>query len=116
VNAKPASRRTPVKLPPRVSTAMCWMMAAHSSGVKPGFVSFEGYLAGRLAIEGLERSGQAVDRVVFLENLLDGEPFNLGGVRLRFSERRNQGSDRVYVNLIAENGQIRTVQTLAEDP
>ena len=91
-------------------------MAAHSSGVKPGFVSFEGYLAGRLAIEGLERSGQAVDRVVFLENLLDGEPFNLGGVRLSFSARRNQGSDRVYVNLIAENGQIRTVQTLAEDP
>ena len=35
----------------------------------PGFVSFEGYLAGRLAIAGLKGCGREVDRACFLESL-----------------------------------------------
>ena len=42
-------------------------LKAHDPEAEPGFVSLEGYLAGRLAIIGLERCGSEVDRSCFLE-------------------------------------------------
>ena len=100
----------------RAARAFRRAMAAHSSRVRPGFVSFEGYLAGRLAIEGLERSGQAVDRVIFLESLLEGDPIDFGGFRLRFTQSRNQGSDQVFLKRIAEDGEFVAVSRVERGP
>ena len=78
----------------------------------PGFVSFEGYLAGRLAIEGLERCGRDVDRSCFLSILNDSEQFDIDGFQLRFGDD-NQGSDEVFITVIGEDGEYHPVGTLS---
>ena len=51
---------------PRVGIAYRRALAAHMPEATPGFVSYEGYLAGRLAIAALARCGKEVDRTRFL--------------------------------------------------
>ncbi len=70
----------------------------------PGFVSFEGYLGGRLVIKGLERAGAELTRRRFLDALLQGDPFSIDGFRVAFGERDNQGSDSVFLTLIQQGG------------
>ena len=80
----------------------------------PGFVSFEGYLAGRLAIEGLERCGRQVDRDCFLGILNTSDEIDIDGFKLRFGED-NQGSDEVFITVIGEDGEYHPVTTLSRD-
>ena len=60
----------------------------------PGFVTIEGYLAGRLAIEFLKNCGRELTRTCFLDNMNSDEIINLGGFRIHFGGD-NQGSDHV---------------------
>ena len=60
----------------------------------PGFVSLEGYLAGRMAIVGLERCGRDLSRTCFLNEILRGEPVDIDGFELRFGGRRQSGLRR----------------------
>ena len=78
----------------------------------PGFVSFEGYLAGRLAIAGLERCGRDVDRTCFLAGLSSDEPVDLNGFQLRYGSADNQGSDQVFLTMIDQNGEYVPIETL----
>ena len=80
----------------------------------PGFVSFEGYLAGRLAIEGVKRCGQDITRECFLESLRDGEPINLGGFQVQYGTSDNQGSDRVFITRIDEEGEFQPITNLRD--
>ena len=68
----------------------------------PGFVSLEGYLAGRLAIVGLQRCGNDLTRVCFLDAILGGEPIDIDGFGLAFGESDNQGSDKVFLTVIRD--------------
>ena len=70
----------------------------------PGFVSLEGYLAGRLAIAGVESCGRTVDRQCFLDNLLQDRCIDLDGFHLQFGEQDNQGSDAVFLTEIGRDG------------
>ena len=90
-------------------------LAAYDSTAEPGFVSLEGYLAGRLAIAGLERCGPTVDRDCFLNSLRDGEPVNLGGFQLGYGAQDNQGSDVVFLTMIDRNGGYIPTDTLASN-
>ena len=89
-------------------------LAAHDPDAVPGFVSFEGYLAGRLAIAALERCGAEVARSSFVEVLRDAEPINLDGFELRYGKNDNQGSDVVFLTMIDVGGRYREVDTLKE--
>ena len=80
----------------------------------PGFVSFEGYLAGRLAIAALERCGREVSRERFLESAYQGDDFDLDGFQLRFGYNDNQGSDQIFLTVIDNDGQYRPIDTLLE--
>ncbi len=75
-------------------------LRAVDRGVSPGFVSLEGYLAGRLAIEGLERVGADPTRDGFLEALAAAGPIDMGGFVVEYGEGDNQGSDRVFLTEI----------------
>ncbi len=88
-------------------------LAARAPKSSPGFVSLEGYLAGRLAIVGLERSGREPDRDRFVENLRRMEGIDLDGFRLRYGEDDNQGSDAVFLTMIDADGRYRPIRTLA---
>ncbi len=80
----------------------------------PGFVSFEGYLAGRLAIAGLARCGRDVTRDCFLESVYHGDDFDLDGFRLYFGADDNQGSDQIFLTVIGNDGQYHPIDTLLE--
>ena len=84
--------------------------------VEPGFVSLEGYMAGRLAIAGLERCGDDVTRACFLSVLRNAEPIDMSGWELRFSqEEGNQWSDEVFLTMIGEDGQYIPLDVLPQD-
>ena len=89
-------------------------LSAYDRFADPGFVSFEGYLAGRLAIEGLERCGPSVDRACFLDILNNSNEIDIDGFKLRFGDD-NQGSDEVFITVIGEDGEYHPVSTLSRD-
>lgn len=81
---------------------------------EPGFVSFEGYLAGRLAIAALERCGQDVTRSCFLDIIRNEEPVDLDGFQLRYGPDDNQGSDAVFLTVIGRDGGYHPITTLLD--
>ena len=78
----------------------------------PGFVSFEGYLAGRLAIAGVERCGRDVSRSCFMDSLLRGSDMDIGGFPVSYEGNDNQGSDTVFLTVIGSDGQYHPIQSL----
>ncbi len=88
-------------------------LAAHASGAKPDFVSFEGYLAGCMAVVGLERAGSGAGRSRFLDGILKADPIYLGEFTLRFRLGENQGSDRVYLTLIGPDGTYSPIESMS---
>lgn len=96
-----------------VTIAYRQALAAYAGNdIAPGFVSLEGYLAGRLAIEALERCGQKVTRACFLQGLHHDDSLAIDGFPLRFGENDNQGSDTVFLTMIGPDGAYRAVDTL----
>ena len=87
-------------------------LAAHAPRAEPSFVSFEGYLAGRLAIAALTGCGRAVSRSCLLDNLRRADVIDLEGFELRYGDGDNQGSDAVFLTVLDSNGQYRPIRSL----
>ena len=87
-------------------------LKAFDASAAPGFVSLEGYLAGRLAIVGLEQCGRDVSRGCFLDVLRNTETIDLHGLSLQYGPGDNQGSDDVFVTVIGDDGNYHLVNTL----
>ena len=91
-------------------------LAEYDPEVEPGFVSLEGYMAGRLAIAGLERCGDDVTRACFLSLLRIDRPINMSGLELNYSqEEGNQWSDEVFLTMIGDEGQYIPLDVLPKD-
>ena len=84
-------------------------------GAPRGFVSFEGYMAGRMAIAALEACESEVSRECFMSRLRSQEPIELGGMTLHFESDDNQGSDEVFVTAINSRGEFVPIRTLNDD-
>ena len=82
------------------------------SGATPSFVSLEGYLAGRLAAEGLRLAGPEPTREGFLRSLKTSGEIDLSGFSLTYGMNDNQGSDQVYLTVIDENGDFASVDAI----
>lgn len=80
----------------------------------PGFVSLEGYLAGRLAIAGLERCGPQPTRECFLDSIRNTGIIDLSGFELNYGVEDNQGSDEVFLTMIGPDGTYRPMSSLRE--
>ena len=89
-------------------------LAAYDSAAAPGFVSLEGYLAGRMAIAGLQRCGSDLTRSCFLDSLLRNGEIDIDGFRLRYGDGDNQGSDDVFLTVIGDDGQYRPTATMED--
>ena len=89
-------------------------LEAYQPGTSPGFVSLEGYLAGRMAISGLELCGRDLDRECFVDGILGSERIDLEGFELQFGPGDNQGSDKVFLTVIGDDGAYHAVDTLRE--
>ncbi len=92
-------------------------LSEYAPGSIPGFVSLEGYLAGRLAIAGLERCGPDVSRACFQESLLNAGDIEIDGFPLSYSGPKydNQGSDKVFLTVIGGDGKYHPIQTLQDN-
>ena len=75
-------------------------LEAHTPGAVPSFVSFEGYMAGRLTIRALELCGRNPDRACLLQGLRRAATIDLGGFKLRYGKGDNQGSDAVFMTVV----------------
>ncbi|MXZ54800.1 MAG: ABC transporter substrate-binding protein [Gammaproteobacteria bacterium] len=81
--------------------------------LSPEFFSYEGYLVGRLALLGLERAGADVTRESFLEEIRSLENVDLEGYLLDFGDD-NQGSDSVFITVLAADGSCRDVESIQD--
>ena len=84
-------------------------LSAYDSEAQPGFISLEGYLAGRLAIERLEACGADVTRRCFLNVFDESTSIDLSGFELEYGPDDNQGSDVVFLTRINDAGQFELV-------
>jgi ABC-type branched-subunit amino acid transport system substrate-binding protein len=88
-------------------------LAAVNEKSKPGFVSLEGYLAGRIVVEAIRRIPGEPTREAFLD-AIEREPFEFGGMKLTFSATQNQGSNQVYFTVLQSDGLFRPVTRLVK--
>ena len=79
-------------------------MTAMDASAEPGFVSLEGYVAGRLAIAGLRAAGADLTRENFMASLNGLGTLDLGGITLTYGPGDNQGSDDVFLTRILPDG------------
>lgn len=82
-------------------------LAASDPQAAPGFISLEGYMVGRLAVEVLRQTGPDVTREDFLRTVFEKGPFDLGGVTLTFGPGDNQGMDEVFMTVLQADGSFK---------
>lgn len=85
-------------------------LAASAPAAPIGFVSLEGYLAGRLAIAVLQAMPEPPTREGFFATLQALGEIDIGGFALKFGPGDNQGSDAVYLTVIEDGGHIAAVE------
>jgi ABC-type branched-subunit amino acid transport system substrate-binding protein len=89
-------------------------LAAHDPGAKPGFVSLEGYLVGRLVIEALKRVPGEPTREALLDAVTDSGSFDLDGMELTYGPENNQGMNQVFFTILQADGSFKPVTRLSK--
>ena len=84
-------------------------LKAVDAGAEPGFVSLEGYIVGRLAIETLQAAGPDLTREAFLAAMNGLGVVDLGGATLTFGPDDNQGMDDVFMTRITVEGEFEPI-------
>ncbi len=79
---------------------------------KPGFVSLEGYVVGRLVVEALKHTANPVTRAGLLATIRNVGAFDLDGITLSYGPSKNQGMDSVYFTVIQADGSFKAVEKL----
>jgi ABC-type branched-subunit amino acid transport system substrate-binding protein len=91
-------------------------MAALFPGQELGYVSLEGYLAGRLTIAVLRSIDGSPTREAFLSALTEIGHFDIGGFPLDFGPDDNQGSDQVFLTEIERGDRIVPLNDSGDAP
>jgi branched-chain amino acid transport system substrate-binding protein len=86
-------------------------LKAANPNSEPGFVSLEGYMAGRLVVAALEKISGEPSRQALLSAIMGGS-FDLGGVTLKYGPDDNQGMDEVFLTVIQPDGKFKPITAL----
>jgi branched-chain amino acid transport system substrate-binding protein len=86
-------------------------LTAVDPAAKPGFVSLEGYLVGRLAVDALKRIKGEPTREALIDAINEA-PFDMGGITLTYGPNKNQGSDQVFFTILQADGMFKPVTRL----
>jgi ABC-type branched-subunit amino acid transport system substrate-binding protein len=86
-------------------------LKAFDAKAEPGFVSLEGYMAGRLVVAALEKVSGEPTRKALLDTILSNS-FDLGGITLAYGKDDNQGMDKVFLTVIQADGKFKAVTAL----
>jgi branched-chain amino acid transport system substrate-binding protein len=89
-------------------------LAALDPEAKPGFVSLEGYLVGRLVIEALKRVPGEPTREALLDVITSTGAFDLDGIELIYGPAKNQGMDQVFFTILQADGSFKPVTRLVK--
>jgi ABC-type branched-subunit amino acid transport system substrate-binding protein len=89
-------------------------LKAHDAGAEFGFVSLEGYIVGRLAVEALRQIDGAPTRQALLDAVAETGTFDLGGLELTYGPDDNQGLDQVFLTQIQADGSFKAVDRLTQ--
>ncbi len=81
--------------------------SAAATKVVPNYSSIEGYIAGRVLLEGLRRAGTAATRESLIAGLESMQSFDLGGFGVDFSPRKRVGSSFVDLTILDGTGRVR---------
>jgi ABC-type branched-subunit amino acid transport system substrate-binding protein len=88
-------------------------LKAGKTNSQPGFVSLEGYLAGRLVVEALKRVSGEPTREALLDVFAKTSSFDLGGVKLNYGPDKNQGMDQVFFAILKADGSFSPIKQLS---
>lgn len=89
-------------------------LKAVDAKAKPGFISLEGYVVGRLVAAALEKAGADVDHSSFLRAFKAVQTtFAIDDLQLTYAPKDNQGSNSVFLTRIYR-GKITPVRRLVE--
>lgn len=69
-----------------------------------GFVSLEGYMVGRVAIEALKNAGDNPTRESFMQAFENLGTFDLGGIEISLAADDNQGIDTIFMTRLLPDG------------
>jgi hypothetical protein len=89
-------------------------LAALDPEAKPGFVSLEGYLVGRLVIEALQRVPGEPTREALLDAITYTGAFDLDGIELTYGPQNNQGMNEVFFTILQADGSFMPVTRLSK--
>jgi ABC-type branched-subunit amino acid transport system substrate-binding protein len=85
-------------------------LAKYFPGENADYVSFEGYIVGKMLVEGLKRVGPQVDTERLIETLESIHDLDLGlGTVLSFSSSEHQASHKVWGTQLDETGHFKAV-------
>ena len=86
-----------------------FLTAANAAATKvvPNYSSIEGYIAGRVLLEGLRRAGPTATRESLIAGLETLQNFDLGGFGVDFSPRKRVGSSFVDLTILDGTGRVR---------
>ncbi len=87
-------------------------LSAHDASAQYGFVSLEGYIVGRLAVEALRQIDGEPTRQALLDAVFRTGTFDLGGMQLTYGPGDNQGMDQVFLTQIQADGTFESVDRL----
>jgi branched-chain amino acid transport system substrate-binding protein len=87
---------------------------ASKPDAKPGFVSLEGYMVGRLVIAALDKVQGEITRKALLDAITNTGTFDLGGVKLEYSASSNRGSSQVFLTVLQSDGTFKAVEKLTK--
>jgi branched-chain amino acid transport system substrate-binding protein len=80
---------------------------------QPDFVSLEGYLAGRLAVAAIEKTGKDLTRESLLKTIKATGSFDIGGLKMTYGSDHD-GLDTVFMTVIQPDGSFKAVDKLTK--
>jgi ABC-type branched-subunit amino acid transport system substrate-binding protein len=84
-------------------------LKAVDSAAEPGFVSLEGYIVGRIAVQALENAGADLTREGLMSALSSLGVVDMGGAQLAYGPGDNQGMEEVFLTRITSDGAFEPV-------
>jgi len=86
-------------------------LAKYFPGEAPDYVSFEGYVAANVLIQGLKRAGPQLDTERLIDNLEAMRNIDLGlGAALNFGRAEHQASHKIWGTALDESGKYQPIE------
>ncbi|WP_235935293.1 ABC transporter substrate-binding protein [Undibacterium crateris] len=95
--------------PPHLMTSMLgqeFKKIAQANGVAPTYAAMEGFVAAKVLVEGIKRSGSNPTRTGLIKGLETMRNFDLGGLVISYDEQNHDGSKFIELSIISKTDQF----------